>query len=352
MLSAAVHRRHLDKSVRAALAVEIEVLAGEEKAAEERRRAGGKKGGETAARGRPKSADRDVETVPQPKARDRAGKTVGTSGRYVGAAKSLRAKSPALFEKVMTGELSLPQATAEARRDAKRAEAKAKAAAAAGKPRTGPKWELITGDCVREMHRMPVRSVDLFTPDPPYNQRVMYDGYRDDRTTADYERWCETWVGLCVDLLADDGGVGLRGRLPTAWDRRAADIQRDGDQQQADLQAVSATTGGSAGRTWPPARWSSTAVLACMRPCREHQRGAGYLRGVAAVGEANRTRFGPGGSRVSGLSRRGSNSKTRHGGRAHGDSSSYFSRYCHERAAHSPVESWRNSPRSSRSWPV
>jgi hypothetical protein len=63
-----------------------------------------------------------VERIPPPsepgKARDKAAAAVGVNPRYVSDAKKLERESPALLERVKTGELSLPAAKAQARDDA------------------------------------------------------------------------------------------------------------------------------------------------------------------------------------------------------------------------------------------
>src|SRR5262249_44720623 len=112
MLRAAVSRRHLSSSQRAALAVEIE--AEWAKAAKDRQREAAKRGGEQSGKTRrgeePKVVARIPQPSPSPKARDQAAAEVKTNPRYVSDAKAIKEKAPELHEKVKAGELTIPQA--------------------------------------------------------------------------------------------------------------------------------------------------------------------------------------------------------------------------------------------------
>lgn len=106
VVSLNLHRRHLDKSQRAMVALAVEERLAEE--AEARRR-------EAISRAR---REETVEIVPpsQPdKSREQAGKLVGVSGRYVQDAKAVRDKAPELAQRVAAGGMTIPEAKKEIR---------------------------------------------------------------------------------------------------------------------------------------------------------------------------------------------------------------------------------------------
>lgn len=136
-LSANLHRRHLSVGQRAALACEVEPFFAEE--ARQRIVAGAQKGGIAAAAKRVASVFSDPSKVPASKSsaplpcvapfrtaaadassyaesvaagrsRDIAAKALRVSSGYVGDAKNLKKADPEAFEKVRTGEMTLPQA--------------------------------------------------------------------------------------------------------------------------------------------------------------------------------------------------------------------------------------------------
>lgn len=111
VLSLNLHRRHLNASQRAVLALAVEKLEAEEAL---RRKA---RAGASSAPGRP--AEKDPEIVPEVsrenEARERAGKRVGVSRRYVQDAKAVEAAAPELLADITAGTKTLPEAKKEIR---------------------------------------------------------------------------------------------------------------------------------------------------------------------------------------------------------------------------------------------
>ncbi len=120
IMSVNLHRRHLEKGQLAALGVELEPHF----AAEARQRM---------ERGRPKEG---VAIVPQDtgKARDKAAAAVGVSGKMVSDAKAIKRDDPKLFERVRTGEITVPQAKREQREAVRETRRQANAVAVAQTP--------------------------------------------------------------------------------------------------------------------------------------------------------------------------------------------------------------------------
>jgi hypothetical protein len=126
VVSLNLHRRHLTPSQLAAVGVEVEAMLAVE--AKERMREGGK----SAGKGRPKQGMADLPSPKQLKdqaaynaresaanelpdkaastARAQAAKVVGSSGRSIQDAKSVKENAPELFEKVKAGEITVSAA--------------------------------------------------------------------------------------------------------------------------------------------------------------------------------------------------------------------------------------------------
>jgi N6-adenosine-specific RNA methylase IME4 len=132
VISANLHRRHLNSGQRAAISLEALPLF--EAEAEKRMLAG-------------KAAD-PVEIFPQGngKARDQAAAAFGTNPRYVSDAKKLHDEAPDLFEQVKAGEVGLPRAKREAKQRQKVAEVKEYAASVMDAPPLTKAYNVIYAD--------------------------------------------------------------------------------------------------------------------------------------------------------------------------------------------------------------
>lgn len=68
--------------------------------------------------------------------------------------------------------------------------------------------DIIQGDCLEEMKKMPSESIDFVFADPPYNIGLKYAGYRDSRN--DYDEWVIGWVTECFRLLKPTGSIAVK----------------------------------------------------------------------------------------------------------------------------------------------
>lgn len=121
VVSKNLHRRHLKPSQRAALGVKVKKLIEDEVRAEliKKASAAGRKGGRPAKNGRQnhsrKGFGKNAETLSKPKPRKRdsrkeAAAAVGIGEHYVSDAERLSETSPELFDRVASGEMTLPEA--------------------------------------------------------------------------------------------------------------------------------------------------------------------------------------------------------------------------------------------------
>jgi len=161
-LSENLKRRHLNAGQRAVLALKVEPAYAAE-AARRKSDAGAEYG-----RGRPSKvvADLPQPVAPQPKARDRAAKAVGASGRVVQQAKRVATEAPDLLSKVESGELAIDRADRIIRD--RQAEAKRIESARVARETTPerPCVDVRSGD-FREV-LADLSDVDAIITDPPY----------------------------------------------------------------------------------------------------------------------------------------------------------------------------------------
>jgi len=54
--------------------------------------------------------------------------------------------------------------------------------------------ELLNGDCIEALKKIPDNSVDFVFVDPPYNIKKKYSGYNDSKDIEDYFKWCDSWL--------------------------------------------------------------------------------------------------------------------------------------------------------------
>jgi hypothetical protein len=174
VVSRNLHRRHLNGSQKAVVALEIEKWYAIE--AQERKSALIAASNQRRALLVDEQQDSLVEIVPPmetapaaeetpEKSRERAGKQVGVSGRYVQEAKSLAEKAPELMADVKSGKLTLSKA----KREVVRAEREAALQHAIEEMADTPSpTDLRVGDFREILADIPDGSVDAIITDPPY----------------------------------------------------------------------------------------------------------------------------------------------------------------------------------------
>lgn len=69
--------------------------------------------------------------------------------------------------------------------------------------------QIINGDCVEVMSKLPENSVDLVVSSPPYNVNINYDVYDDSRSMDDYWDFTTKWLTEVYRILKDDGRVAI-----------------------------------------------------------------------------------------------------------------------------------------------
>ena len=88
-----------------------------------------------------------------------------------------------------------------------------------------PLNEIIQGNCVEVLERLPPKSVDLIFADPPYNLQLQNELLRPNQTVvdavddewdkftdfADYDRFTEQWLSACRRVMKDDATIWVIG---------------------------------------------------------------------------------------------------------------------------------------------
>lgn len=69
--------------------------------------------------------------------------------------------------------------------------------------------EILEGDCLDVLARVPKRSCRLVFADPPFNIGYAYNGYEDDLRDRDYLEWSKRWMRAVSRVLTDDGSFYL-----------------------------------------------------------------------------------------------------------------------------------------------
>ena len=65
--------------------------------------------------------------------------------------------------------------------------------------------DVLAGDCLEQLARLPVDTVDLAFADPPFNIGYEYDVYQDRKEKAAYLEWTERWLAAVRRVLKPSG---------------------------------------------------------------------------------------------------------------------------------------------------
>ena len=71
--------------------------------------------------------------------------------------------------------------------------------------------QLVLGDCVEELRRLPDKSAQLIIADPPYNVGPAFGIDKEWNRSTEWIPWVETWLKECVRVLDDDGQIFVYG---------------------------------------------------------------------------------------------------------------------------------------------
>jgi len=70
-------------------------------------------------------------------------------------------------------------------------------------------FQLVHGDCIRGMSRLPDSFVDVVVTSPPYNLGVKYGRYDDNQLRDEYLKWSSQWAAQVQRVLKDSGSFFL-----------------------------------------------------------------------------------------------------------------------------------------------
>lgn len=69
--------------------------------------------------------------------------------------------------------------------------------------------QIIQGDCLNHLQKLPSESVDVVFADPPFNLKKKYRSHNDNLELQDYLDWCEKWITECVRIIKPTGSIFL-----------------------------------------------------------------------------------------------------------------------------------------------
>jgi len=143
------------------------------------------------------------------RARQIAANICHVSSAYVGLAAQIKRDLPEVFEHVRLGEVNLSVARILLQKNKSLRGLGPGAPGVENDRRKATDDLILTGDCIREMQKLPRRKYQIIFADPPYNNGFHYDAdpTGDKLSDSDYLRWTERWMWEAAQLLAPNGSM-------------------------------------------------------------------------------------------------------------------------------------------------
>lgn len=69
--------------------------------------------------------------------------------------------------------------------------------------------QIINGDCITELRKLPDSLVELVVTDPPFNIGKRYKSYKDSLSMTEYLEWCKQWLTECIRIMKDGASLYL-----------------------------------------------------------------------------------------------------------------------------------------------
>lgn len=66
---------------------------------------------------------------------------------------------------------------------------------------------IILGDCLEVMKKIPDESIDVTFADPPFNLKKSYHNYNDKKSNEEYLEWCKQWLSEMVRVTKPTGSI-------------------------------------------------------------------------------------------------------------------------------------------------
>ncbi len=79
------------------------------------------------------------------------------------------------------------------------------------KKRKLPINQVILGDALVELKKLPDESCDVIVVDPPYNIGKDFGNNIDKRELGEYIRWCKDWIKECIRVMKPNGTMFIYG---------------------------------------------------------------------------------------------------------------------------------------------